>query len=62
MVYTVLMPGKPPERLLTDFRVRPVDALVVCGIAVFRAVLVRAFVVLPMKSVHKNELTHKISK
>ena len=51
-----------PERLLANLCVCAVDASVVVRVAVVGAILVRTFVVFPVKSVYKYELTHSVPK
>ena len=62
VVDAVLVPCKPPERLLANLCVCAVDASVVVRVAVVGAILVRTLVVFPVKSVYKYELTHSVPK
>ena len=62
VVDAVLVPCKPPERLLANLCVCAVDASVVVRVAVVGAILVRTLVVFPVKSVYTYELTHSVPK
>ena len=60
MIHAVFVPGEPPEGLLANFGVCPVDATVVAWVTVLGAVRVRSLVVLPVKSVNEDELPHTL--
>ena len=58
VVHAILVSGEPPEGLLTNLGVRPIDAMVVGRVAVIGAVPVSPLVVLPVEPVNKNVATH----